>query len=76
MRLLGGFGQVAVPLRGLAGLRAGQSLAVIASFPGDRLHSSALVRRDVLLTSQARVTLDRFVTGFLIDEHGAAAVAH
>jgi hypothetical protein len=58
VRLLGGFGQVAVPLRGLAGLRAGQSLAVIASFPGDRLHSSALVRRDVLLTSQARVTLE------------------
>ena len=57
VRLVGGSGQVAVPLRALSGLRPGQSLAVIASFPGDRLHSSALQRRDVLLTSQARVTL-------------------
>lgn len=58
LRLSGGFGQLPVPLRALAGLRAGRSLAVIASFPGDRLHSSALQRRDVLLTSQARVTLE------------------
>lgn len=58
VRLIGGFGQLSVPLRALSGLRAGQSLAVIASFPGDRLHSSALQRRDVLLTSQARVTLE------------------
>lgn len=58
VRLVRGFAQTTVPLRGLPALRKGQVLSVLASYPGDQLHTSALQRRTVLLTSQARVTLE------------------
>ena len=58
VRLVRGFAQTAIPLRGLPALRKGQSLNILASYSGDSLHTSALARRTVLLTSQARVTLE------------------
>lgn len=58
VRLVRGFAQTAIPLRGLPALRKGQVLNILASYSGDPLHTSALARRTVLLTSQARVTLE------------------
>ena len=58
VQIVRGFGQAVLPLRSQAGLRKGQALAVLASYPGDRFHTSALQRRDVLLTSQAQVSLE------------------
>lgn len=63
VRMVGGFAQETLALRGLPALRKGQLLGVIASYPGDRQHGSALQRRDVLLTSQARVTLELAAPG-------------
>src|SRR5262249_27298682 len=53
-----GFGERRIPLRGLSAARAGRALTVSASYAGDATHSGAAAERDVLLTSQAQVTLE------------------
>ncbi len=73
--VLQGVGRVTLPLREQARLRKGQVLSVIASYRGDRLHTSALQRRDVLLTSQAHITLELAARGHESAHRGVVEIA-
>jgi hypothetical protein len=56
--LRGGLGEVNEAVRALPGLRKGDTLHLIASYAGTEQNGAALARADVLITSQAQITLD------------------